>query len=188
MFHSFNLKKILILLLLSIVACGPSEEEIQAQINLSVSEKLIPIENNLDAIKDELDTTEKTNAESYEKINESLENLNNQLFSIENKSIYTNFTEISVIDDNVSQKRIFLYCEEDDTVVGGGWKKLSDDFENERGISPYISSFNEDKTAWVIYTSTITTKDFEEISNTFSQGGKYSFQNKFLGYVICEKK
>ena len=40
----------------------------------------------------------------------------------------------------------------------------------------------------VIYTSTITTKDFEEISNTFSQGGKYSFQNKFLGYVICEKK
>jgi hypothetical protein len=181
------MKKASFFLLLLIIACGPSEDEIQAQINSSISEKLIPIENNLDDIENELDTNKETNTESYEKVNESLKNLNNQLFSLENKLIYTNFTEISVIDDNVSQKRVFLYCEEDDTVVGGGWKKIGDDFENARGISPYISSFNEDKTAWVIYTSTITTKDFEEISNTLSQEGK-QVQNKFLSYVICEKK
>ena len=87
-----------------VFACGPSEDEIQAQINSSISEKLIPIENNLDDIENELDTTKKTNAESYEKINESFENLNNQLFSLENKLIYTNFTEISVIDDDVFKK------------------------------------------------------------------------------------
>tara|TARA_B100002052_G_C15695736_1_gene512768 strand:+ start:127 stop:678 length:552 start_codon:yes stop_codon:yes gene_type:complete len=181
------MKKVLILLLPLVFACGPSEDEIQAQINSSISEKLIPIENNLDDIEIELDTTEKTNAESYEKINESFENLNNQLFSLENKLIYTNFTEISVIDDDVSQKRVFLYCDNNDSVVGGGWKKIGDDFENQRGISPYISNFNEDKTAWVIYTSTITTKGFQEISSSFTQDGEYIFQDKFLGYVICEK-
>ena len=181
------MKKVLILLLLFIVACGPTEDEIQAQINSSISEKLIPIENELNNIEDQLNTIEKNNVKSYENINASLENLNNQLYSLENKSIYSKFTEISVIDDNVSQKRVFLYCDEGDTVVGGGWKKLSDDFENERGISPYISSFNEDKTAWVIYTSTLNTKDFQQALNIFSQEGKYSFQNKFLGYVICEK-
>ena len=182
------MKKVLILLLILLIACGPTEEDIQSQIDSTISEQLIPIENELNNIEEQLNTIEKDNVESYEKINESLENLNNQLYSLENKSIYSKFTEISVIDDNVSQKRVFLYCDEDDTVVGGGWKKFSDDFENERGISPYISSFNEDKTAWVIYTSTITTKEFGEISNTFSQGGKFSFKNKFLGYVICEKK
>ena len=181
------MKKVLILLLPLVFACGPSEDEIQAQINSSISEKLIPIENNLDDIENELDTTKKTNAESYEKINESFENLNNQLFSLENKLIYTNFTEISVIDDDVSQKKVFLYCDNNDSVVGGGWKKIGDDFENQRGISPYISNFNEDKTAWVIYTSTITTKGFQEISSSFTQDGEYTFQDKFLGYVICEK-
>ena len=50
------MKKILILFITFYSCLWPSEEEIQAQINLSVSEKFIPIENNLDAINDELDT------------------------------------------------------------------------------------------------------------------------------------
>lgn len=138
------MKKFFFLIFLLFVACGPTEDDIQAKIDSSINSAVEKLEIKVDKLENKLDENNISSDNKIDKLNEDFENFKLKITNLlsENKfQIYTNSIKGNQPDviTSINQWNYILsaYCEDDDIAIGGFWDEAS----WEDGIIMKLQSF-----------------------------------------------
>ena len=154
------MKKLSLVFILLLISCGPTEDEIQAKIDLSINSAV-------DKLELKIDENNNSSTNDIDQLNEDFEDFKLQISNLLNENkfqIYTNSIKGNQPDvlSRINQWNYILSanCEDGDIAIGGFWDETSWDdgifvklqsFTTEDGKGYGVISHKEDLEQLTVY-------------------------------------